>query len=87
MLQKFVLSISTTAPAGQIGLNERVAGMVKPSAGASNKGRLFISALTLFSQYLLNILFITVLANKAALPATFIASSCRGLNHARYAFV
>jgi len=28
--------------------------MVKPSAGASNKGRLFISALTLFSQYLLN---------------------------------
>ena len=54
MLQKFVLSISTTAPASQIGLNERVAGMVKPSAGASNKGRLFISALTLFSQYLLN---------------------------------
>ena len=35
VLQQFVLSISTTAPAGQIGLNERVAGMVKPSAGAS----------------------------------------------------
>ena len=39
VLQKFVFSISTTVPAGQIVLNERVAGIVKPSAGASNKGR------------------------------------------------
>ena len=47
VLQQFVLSISTTAPAGQIGLNERVAGIVKPSAGASNKGHLRV---TLFAK-------------------------------------
>ena len=39
VLQKFVVLISIPAPAGKIVLNERVASMVQPSAGASNKGR------------------------------------------------
>ena len=45
MLIQFFVSIPTLTPAGKIGLNARVAHMIKPSVGASNKGRLVFASI------------------------------------------